>query len=103
MQINLHHIDINRISGILIHRSKPVSISNRSARHQSKRSNTSIRCNSFKTVPFVSGTSTGSRNVVFTSKATPGDDEFVLWLAQRLKAAGTDLCKGYQAREFGAC
>jgi hypothetical protein len=31
---------------------------------------------------------TGSRNVVFISKATPGDDEFVLWLAPRLEAAG---------------
>jgi hypothetical protein len=30
----------------------------------------------------------GSRNVVFISKATPGDDEFVLWLGPRLEAAG---------------
>jgi TIR domain len=30
----------------------------------------------------------GSRNVIFISKATPGDDEFVLWLAPRLEAAG---------------
>lgn len=29
-----------------------------------------------------------TRNVVFISKATPGDDEFVLWLAPRLEAAG---------------
>lgn len=29
-----------------------------------------------------------SRNVVFVSKATPGDDEFVLWLAPRLEAQG---------------
>ena len=29
-----------------------------------------------------------SRSVVFVSKATPGDDEFVLWLAPRLEAAG---------------
>lgn len=29
-----------------------------------------------------------ARNVVFISKATPGDDEFVLWLAPRLEAAG---------------
>jgi len=29
-----------------------------------------------------------SRDVVFISKATPGDDEFVLWLAPRLEAAG---------------
>ena len=28
------------------------------------------------------------RNVVFISKATPGDDEFVLWLAPKLEAAG---------------
>jgi len=32
--------------------------------------------------------SVGSRNVVFISKATPGDDEFVLWLGPRLEAAG---------------
>lgn len=29
-----------------------------------------------------------SRDIVFISKATPGDDEFVLWLAPRLEAAG---------------
>jgi hypothetical protein len=29
-----------------------------------------------------------SRTVVFISKATPGDDEFTLWLAPRLEAAG---------------
>jgi hypothetical protein len=28
------------------------------------------------------------RAVVFISKATPGDDEFTLWLAPRLEAAG---------------
>ena len=28
------------------------------------------------------------RDTVFISKATPGDDEFVLWLAPRLEAAG---------------
>lgn len=28
------------------------------------------------------------RNVIFISKATPGDDEFVLWLAPKLEAAG---------------
>ena len=28
------------------------------------------------------------RAVVFISKATPGDDEFVLWLAPRLEAEG---------------
>jgi hypothetical protein len=30
----------------------------------------------------------GLREIVFISKATPGDDEFVLWLAPRLEAAG---------------
>ena len=29
-----------------------------------------------------------ARDVVFISKATPGDDEFVLWLAPRLEEAG---------------
>lgn len=33
-------------------------------------------------------TLTAARDVVFISKATPGDDEFVLWLAPRLEAAG---------------
>jgi len=28
------------------------------------------------------------RDVIFISKATPGDDEFVLWLAPRLEEAG---------------
>lgn len=32
--------------------------------------------------------STQDRNVVFISKATPGDDEFALWLAPKLEAAG---------------
>jgi hypothetical protein len=31
------------------------------------------------------------RNVLFISKATPGDDEFVLWLAPRLEAAGYEV------------
>ena len=31
------------------------------------------------------------RNVVFISKDTPGDDEFVLWLAPKLEAAGCTL------------
>src|ERR1700722_15465032 len=35
--------------------------------------------------------SIGSRNVVFISKATPGDDEFVLWLPPRLEGAGDTL------------
>jgi TIR domain len=34
---------------------------------------------------------TAGRNVVFISKATPGDDEFVLWLAPRLEAAGYEV------------
>lgn len=36
----------------------------------------------------MSGTITAPRTVVFISKATPGDDEFALWLAPRLEAAG---------------
>jgi hypothetical protein len=32
-----------------------------------------------------------SRRVVFISKATPGDDEFVLWLAPRLEGAGYEV------------
>jgi len=28
------------------------------------------------------------RDIVFISKATPGDDEFALWLAPKLEAAG---------------
>src|ERR1700692_3097210 len=36
----------------------------------------------------VGGTEIRTRHVVFISKATPGDDEFVLWLAPRLEAAG---------------
>jgi hypothetical protein len=36
----------------------------------------------------MSDRSIGTRNVVFISKATPGDDEFVLWLAPRLEAEG---------------
>lgn len=34
------------------------------------------------------GTSSRTRGIVFISKATPEDDEFVLWLAPRLEAAG---------------
>lgn len=36
----------------------------------------------------VSGDSSRTRKIVFISKATPEDDEFVLWLAPRLEAAG---------------
>ncbi|MET0081029.1 MAG: toll/interleukin-1 receptor domain-containing protein, partial [Candidatus Thiodiazotropha lotti] len=32
-----------------------------------------------------------TRKIVFISKATPEDDEFVLWLAPRLEAAGYDV------------
>lgn len=32
-----------------------------------------------------------ARSVVFISKATPGDDEFTLWLAPRLEAAGYEV------------
>lgn len=31
---------------------------------------------------------TSERDVIFISKGTPNDDEFVLWLAPRLEAAG---------------
>lgn len=31
------------------------------------------------------------RDVLFISKATPGDDEFVLWLAPRLEGAGYEV------------
>lgn len=34
------------------------------------------------------GASSRTRGIVFISKATPEDDEFVLWLAPRLEAAG---------------
>jgi TIR domain len=34
------------------------------------------------------GTNAAEREIVFISKATPEDDEFVLWLAPRLEAAG---------------
>ena len=40
----------------------------------------------------MAGTSTAKeRTVLFISKATPGDDEFVLWLAPRLEAAGYEI------------
>ena len=34
------------------------------------------------------GTSSAKRTTIFISKATPEDDEFVLWLAPKLEAAG---------------
>ncbi len=36
----------------------------------------------------LTGISSGTRDIVFISKGTPEDDEFVLWLAPRLEAAG---------------
>jgi hypothetical protein len=41
------------------------------------------------------------RNVVFISKATPGDDEFVLWLAPRLEAAGYTVFADILSLEAG--
>lgn len=32
-----------------------------------------------------------ARTILFISKATPGDDEFVLWLAPRLEATGYEV------------
>src|SRR4051794_24523143 len=34
-----------------------------------------------------------TRSVLFISKATPGDDEFALWLAPRLEAAGYEVLR----------
>jgi len=34
------------------------------------------------------GANSRTRGILFISKATPEDDEFVLWLAPRLEAAG---------------
>ena len=36
-------------------------------------------------------TEPSARSVLFISKATPGDDEFALWLAPRLEAAGYEV------------
>ncbi|MBS3961270.1 MAG: toll/interleukin-1 receptor domain-containing protein, partial [Sandarakinorhabdus sp.] len=36
----------------------------------------------------MSGAGPVERDLIFISKATPGDDQFVLWLAPRLEAAG---------------
>jgi hypothetical protein len=41
-----------------------------------------------KVIHAPNGEKTGTREIVFISKATPEDDEFVLWLAPRLEAAG---------------
>jgi hypothetical protein len=42
-----------------------------------------------------------TRNIVFISKATPGDDEFVLWLAPRLEAAGYTVFADILSLEAG--
>jgi len=42
-----------------------------------------------------------TRDVVFISKATPGDDEFVLWLAPRLEAEGYTVFADILALEPG--
>jgi hypothetical protein len=42
-----------------------------------------------------------ARTVVFISKATPGDDEFTLWLAPRLEAAGYTVFADIVALEPG--
>ena len=36
----------------------------------------------------MNGAGSVERDLIFISKATPGDDQFVLWLAPRLEAAG---------------
>jgi hypothetical protein len=41
------------------------------------------------------------RTVVFISKATPGDDEFVLWLAPKLEAAGYTVFADILSLEAG--
>lgn len=45
--------------------------------------------------------SANNRTIVFISKATPGDDEFVLWLAPRLEAAGYSVFADVQTLEGG--
>jgi hypothetical protein len=44
------------------------------------------------------------RDLIFISKATPGDDQFVLWLAPRLEAAGYKVfaSSGSGRRQEGA-
>ena len=41
------------------------------------------------------------RDVVFLSKATPGDDEFALWLAPKLEAAGYKVFTDIRTLEAG--
>jgi TIR domain len=45
---------------------------------------------------------TKERTVLFISKATPGDDEFALWLAPRLEAAGYEVFADILTLEPGA-
>lgn len=45
--------------------------------------------------------SPSGRSVVFISKATPGDDEFVLWLAPRLEAAGYTVFSDIKSLDAG--
>lgn len=42
-----------------------------------------------------------ARDILFISKATPGDDEFVLWLAPRLEAAGYTVFADILSLEAG--
>lgn len=42
------------------------------------------------------------RSVLFISKATPGDDEFALWLAPKLEAAGYEVFADILTIEPGA-
>src|SRR5713226_4866629 len=44
-----------------------------------------------------------ARSIVFISKATPGDDEFVLWLAPRLEAAGYTVYADILRLDPGMC
>lgn len=46
-------------------------------------------------------TTDAARDIVFISKATPGDDEFALWLAPRLEAAGYKVFADILALEPG--
>jgi hypothetical protein len=52
-----------------------------------------------QSVPLVSAPVT--RDVVFLSKATPGDDEFALWLAPKLEAAGYRVFTDIRTLEAG--
>src|SRR5437764_1359827 len=47
------------------------------------------------------GSAQPPRMVLFISKATPGDDEFVLWLAPRLEAAGYQVFADILSLEGG--